>query len=53
MNKEPENKFKKPVENDSEKIKLYKWTDTCEGCYQRGHKPVKYHGSKRNKKFVE
>ena len=51
--REPENKFKKPVENDSEKIKLYKWTGTCERCYQRGHKPVNFHGPKRNNKFVE
>ena len=51
--REPENDLKITVENDSEKIILYKWTDTCERCYQRGHKPVNCHGPKRNKKFVE
>ena len=54
MNKEsPKINFKKPVENDCEKIKLYKWTGTSERCYQIGHKPVNCYGPKRNKKFVE
>ena len=50
---EPENEFRKPVENGSEKIMLYKWTGTCERCYQRGHKPVNCTAPKRNEKFVE
>ena len=43
----------KPMEKESEKVILYKWTGTCERCYQRGHKPVNCTASKRNKKFVE
>ena len=50
---EPENKFKTPVKNSSEKVMLYKWTSTCEGCYQRGHKPVNCTAPKQNKKIVE
>ena len=50
---EPENEFKTPVGNSSEKVMLYKWTGTCERCYQRGHKPVNCTAPKRNKKFVE
>ena len=51
--KEPEIKFKKPMENKSDKVILYKWTGTCERCYQRGHKPVNCTAPKRNKKFIE
>ena len=47
------NVLKKPIENDFEKVMLYKWTGTCERCYQRGHKPVNCTAPKRNKKFVE
>ena len=36
--REPENDLKIPVENNSKKVILYKWTGTCERCYQRGHK---------------
>ena len=50
---EPVNELKKPIENDFEKVMLYKWTGTCERCYQRGHKPVNCTAPKRNKKFVE
>ena len=50
---ESENESKKPIENNFEKIMLYKWTGTCERCYQRGHKPVNCTAPKRNKKFIE
>ena len=51
--KEPEIKFEKSMENESEKVMLYKWTGTCERCYQRGHKPMNCTAPKRNKKFIE
>ena len=30
---------------------LFKWTNTCERCYKRGHLSINCHGPKRNKKF--
>ena len=42
---EPENEFRKPVENGSEKVMLYKWTGTCERCYQRGQQASKFYCS--------
>ena len=49
---EPENEFKKPVENGPEKIMLHKWTGTCERCYQIGHKPVTCTAPKRIKTVI-
>ena len=51
--KKPEIEFEKSLENESEKVILYKWTGICERCYQRGHKPMNYTAAKPNKKFVE
>ena len=48
---EPENKFKSPVGNSSEKVMLYKWTVTCERC--EGRKPVNCTAPEQYKKFVE
>ena len=33
------------------KIKLYKWTDSYEKCYQRGHLAKNCYGPKRKKKL--
>ena len=46
---EPKIEFEKPLENESEKVILYKWTGTCEICYQKGHKPVNCTAPKRTK----
>ena len=50
--KKPNDRFKM-LENDSGKKLLYKWTDTCECCYQRGHKAMSCTTSKQNKKFIQ
>ena len=50
--KEPKIESEKPLEIESKKFILYKWTGTWERCYQRGHKPMNCTAPKRNKKFV-